>query len=107
MQSKALQAARGRLEEPSVVQTPRARIFGRIPNSAFGIAYYALLAISSFFFTSPLIRDAALVACSLAAVMSVYLAYSLLFVTRMPCVFCWTGHVVNWLLLAIVVVTTR
>jgi hypothetical protein len=28
----------------------------------------------------------------------VVLAYSLLFVTRMPCVYCWTSHVVNWAL---------
>jgi uncharacterized membrane protein len=38
-----------------------------------------------------------------AAAFSAYLAYSLLFVTRMPCVYCWTGHVVNWSLVLLAV----
>jgi uncharacterized membrane protein len=101
MQSKARQARQGQLDEPSVVQTPRATLFGRIPNSLFGIAYYALLALASFFLTVPAVHVAAIVAAALAALMSVYLAYSLLFVTRMPCVNCWTGHVINWILLVL------
>jgi hypothetical protein len=27
----------------------------------------------------------------------------LLFITRMPCAFCWTGHAVNWSLLALLI----
>jgi len=102
MQGKALRAARGELDEPSVVTTSRARLMGGAPNSSIGIAYYVLMAVASFFFFIPGVRYAALVAAIAAAAMSVYLAYSLLFVTRMPCVNCWTGHVVNWLLLLIV-----
>jgi uncharacterized membrane protein len=101
MQGKIQRASRGELTEPSVVQTPRAVLVGRTPNSTIGIAYYALLAGASFFLSGPLVHAVALVAAVLAALMSVYLAYSLLFVTNMPCAYCWTGHVVNWLLLAI------
>jgi uncharacterized membrane protein len=38
------------------------------------------------------------VAALMAAGVSVVLAYSLLFVTKMPCVYCWTSHAVNWML---------
>ena len=101
MQAKAGKARRGELAEPSVVKTPRATLLGRLPNSLFGIAYYTLLALATFFLDVPGVRLAAIVAASAAATMSLYLAYSLLFVTRMPGVNCWTGHVVNWTLLAL------
>lgn len=104
MQRKAMLARRGGFDEPSVVQTPRARVIGSTPNSAFGIAYYALLAIATFFFSMPSVETIALIAAMLAAAMSVYLAYSLLFVTKMPCAYCWTGHVVNWALLVVLVI---
>lgn len=100
MQRKAMLARAGALVERSVVETPRARVIGGVPNSSFGIAYYALLAIASFAFAIPWVLDVALIASTLAALMSVYLAYSLLFITKMPCVNCWTGHIVNWALLA-------
>ena len=105
MQGKTLRAARGELTEPSVVQSPRARLIGGAANSAIGIAYYGLMIVASFFFSIPVVRYAALAAAVAAATLSVYLAYSLLFVTRMPCLNCWTGHVLNWLLLASLVAT--
>lgn len=101
MQGKTLRAARGELTEPSVVGTPRARLIGGTPNSAIGIAYYVLMAVASFFFFIPAVRYAALCVACVAAAMSAYLAYSLLFVTRMPCLNCWTGHVINLLLLVL------
>ena len=103
MQRKVMLARAGALTEASVVQTPRARIVGGVPNSAFGIAYYVLIALASFALSVPGVRIAALIAASLAAAMSLYLAYSLLFVTKMPCVNCWTGHVVNWALLVVLI----
>jgi uncharacterized membrane protein len=36
-----------------------------------------------------------------AAAASVALAYSLLFITRRACPYCWTSHVVNWMLLGL------
>lgn len=103
MQHKAALAARGGLSEPSVVQSPRARITG-IPNSTFGLAFYPALFVAAWFLDSTAVWIAALVAAALATAVSIYLAYSLLFVTRMPCAYCWTGHIVNWLLLATLIV---
>jgi uncharacterized membrane protein len=95
MYRKSLRAARGTLREPSVVQSPRARAAGRVPNAAIGLLYYAALAVCTAFLSVPLVWWAALAASLLAAAFSLYLAYSLWFVTRMPCVYCWTSHAIN------------
>jgi uncharacterized membrane protein len=97
MAAKAQRAARGGLAEPSVVQTPRARVFGT-SNASFGLVYYALMAVATPLLGRPDAWWTAFSASLLAAAFSLYLAYSLLFVTRMPCVYCWTSHLVNWLL---------
>jgi len=104
MQDKANRFARGQLTEPSVVQQPMARVFGGIPNSAFGIAYYVLMLPAAWLLLNTAVWYGALVASAAAGLLSVILAYSLLFRTRMPCPFCWTGHVVNWSVLALVLV---
>lgn len=96
MARKAARAARGELTGPSVVQTPRARSFGGTSNAVIGLTYYAALACATFLFSVPAIWGLALAAALGAAAFSGYLAYSLLFVTRMPCAYCWTSHVVNW-----------
>jgi uncharacterized membrane protein len=98
IQLKTIRAKKGGVAGPSVVKTPRAHLFGEVPNSAFGIAYYSLMAIAAFFLAEPAVRIAALSASLLAAATSAYLAYSLLFVTKLPCSYCWTGHAVNWIL---------
>jgi uncharacterized membrane protein len=97
MARKVARAALGELHEPSVVQTARARA-GGVPNAWLGLAYYVALAL-----TTPLLGDSAVwlgafAASLVAAAFSAYLAYSLLFVTRMSCPYCWTSHAVNWLL---------
>jgi uncharacterized membrane protein len=101
MEAKARRYARGELAAPSVVQQPRARMFGGMSNSSFGIAYYAAMLVAVWLLAVPYVYPAALVASVAAAALSFYLAYSLLFITRMPCPFCWTGHVVNVSLLAL------
>lgn len=101
MLAKTRRAERGLLGEPSVVQTPRARLFGNIPNAAFGALYYPLLAIGVWVAHSPLVWTAVLAAAAFAAIVSAVLAYSLLFVTRMPCPYCWTSHAINWILLTV------
>jgi uncharacterized membrane protein len=103
MARKAGRAARGELTQPSVVATPRARSFGGVSNAAIGLAYYAALACAVPFLQIPAVWDVALAAAVGAAAFSAYLAYSLLFVTRMPCAYCWTGHVVNWSLLLLAI----
>ena len=102
MLRKTLRGARGELAEASVVQTQRASVLG-IPNAAVGLVYYTALGIATVLFAFPAVWWLALGAACAAAAGSVYLAYSLLFVTRMPCVYCWTSHVVNWALLVLVV----
>ncbi len=102
MTLKAARAARGELRERSVVETPRARSFGGAPNAALGLVYYGALALATLLFAVPAMWALALGAALGAAAFSAYLAYSLLFVTRMPCVYCWTGHVVNWTLIVLV-----
>ena len=105
MQWKAIDASHGRLGEASVVQTSRARLFGGVPNSAFGIVYYLSMALAAFWLDVSGVRMVALCVAILAAAVSVYLAYSLLFVTRMPCINCWIGHVTNWLIVVALVVS--
>jgi uncharacterized membrane protein len=95
MLAKTRRAEHGELTEPSVVQTPRARLLGGIPNAAFGVAYYVLLGVGIWIAHAPWEAMLFAVAALAAAAMSAVLAYSLLFVTRMPCPYCWTSHIVN------------
>ena len=98
MARKSLRAAHGLLNAPSVVQSPRARALGGVPNAFIGMAYYLALGAALPFCGRALVWDAAFAATLAAALFSLFLAYSLLFVTRAPCVFCWTSHAVNWTL---------
>ncbi|MBV9647725.1 MAG: vitamin K epoxide reductase family protein [Candidatus Eremiobacteraeota bacterium] len=98
MYRKSQRASRHALSEPSVVESPRARAVAGLPNSAFGLVYYAALAVAVPLLGWPPAHWAALAASIAAAAFSLYLAHSLLFVTRMPCVYCWTSHALNWAL---------
>jgi uncharacterized membrane protein len=102
MLSKSVRAAKGELREPSVVQTPRATLFLGVPNAFFGLLYYAGLAAVSWSTRATVPLALALAASVLAAATSAYLAYSLLFVTKRSCPYCWSAHIVNWALLAAV-----
>ena len=80
----------------TIVFTPRARLFG-VPNSLLGQVYYvALLAglWGGFLFSRPaffLYLSASL----LTVLVGVFLSYSLLFITRVPCTLCFTSHAIN------------
>jgi uncharacterized membrane protein len=100
MLRKSRRAARGELHGPSVVKTPRAHLFG-IPNSLLGAIYYPPMAVAVWFVSSPMASVVLLVVVFGAAATSVVLAYSLLFITRRECPYCWTSHVVNWALLGL------
>ena len=106
MLNKARKAELGLLTERSVVQTPRAHLLG--PNNALiGTAFYPGLAILVWIASAqrqPLFLDVAILAALAAATMSAVLAYSLLRVTKMPCPYCWTAHVTNWLLAILCIV---
>lgn len=83
----------------TIVFTPRARVFG-VPNSVLGQIFYVILAFAAL--TGAL--DATLpwrllLAASLGTVLlGIYLTYSLLFVTRVNCVLCFTSHAINGLI---------
>ena len=94
-------AMAGKLAEPSVVQRPAARLFLGVPNAALGLAYY--LGVAAVIWLAPALCIPAIIAGTLAACVSLYLAYSLLFLTRMPCPYCWTSHAVNWLLVPCII----
>ena len=81
-----------------IVDTPRAKIFG-IPNSVFGIGLYSYLILSIFVYLPPVI---AILLLGFAVIRSIYLAYSLIFVTKIPCPLCFTSHVINIILLLLV-----
>ncbi|MGA2761164.1 MAG: vitamin K epoxide reductase family protein [Candidatus Cybelea sp.] len=98
MLRKSIRAARGQILGPSVVKTPRARLFGP-PNSFLGLLYYPAVALAVWLVHTPLAAAVLLLAVLFAAATSVALAYSLLFVTRLACPYCWTSHAVNWALL--------
>jgi uncharacterized membrane protein len=102
MLRKTVRAARGELDEPSVVQSPRARLYGGVPNSALGIPYYLAVAAAAWTVRAPAGAAVVFAAVAFAAASSAVLAYSLLFVTRRPCPYCWTAHAINWSLAVLV-----
>lgn len=80
----------------TVLGTPRAKLFG-LPNSLFGIAVYTTLLLGPLGFPPSI----ALALISIALARSVYLAYSLLFITKIPCPLCFTTHGINLALFVI------
>lgn len=100
MLNKDRRAARGEVKGPSVVKTPRAHLFG-VPNSLLGALYYPGLAVAVWLARGAIAEVVLLVVALGAAATSAYLAYSLIYITRRECPYCWTAHLVNWSLLAL------
>ncbi len=98
MLQKTRRSERGLLREPSVVDSPRARLFGGLPNAQIGVLYYPAFLVGIWVAHRPWELGVLLIVSALVGVVSVVLAYSLLFVTRMPCPYCWTAHAINWML---------
>ena len=80
----------------AIVFTPRARVFG-LPNSVLGQVYYAALIVGT-----PLnlldhggSHTLFLAASVLTVLLAIYLTYSLLFITRVPCTLCFASHAAN------------
>jgi len=80
----------------TIVRSPRAKLFG-IPTATFGLFVYTYLIVDVFLFP-PLLGFFLLSAASLR---SVYLTYSLLYVTKVSCPLCFTSHAINLSLFAI------
>ena len=88
----------------SIVFTPRARVFG-VPNSLLGQIYYAGLItglLNGFLWKSPFVWIV-LAASLLTVALGVYLTYSLLFLTRVPCKLCFTSHAINAVIFVLLV----
>jgi uncharacterized membrane protein len=98
MHAKSESDRRGELREVSVVQSPRARLFGGVDNAMIGLVYYPAVAVASLFFSVAPVRIATLIAAIAAAAMSLFLWYSLLFITKMKCTNCWIAHSMNLML---------
>lgn len=103
MLRKSQRAARGEIPGPSVVKTPRAHLFG-VPNSLLGTVYYPVMGAAVWLVRGFVPEIVLLLVALGAAVTSVVLAYSLLYITRRECPYCWTSHVVNWALLGLCLV---
>jgi uncharacterized membrane protein len=102
MLAKTRRAERGLLHEASVVDLPRARLYGGVPNALLGCVYYPALALAVWFGHGHAVSLIVLTIVAFAALTSAYLAYSLLFISKRPCPFCWTAHAVNWALLVMI-----
>ena len=104
MLRKSVLDAQGRLTEPSVVQSPRAKLMAGVPNSVIGLFYYPAVLAVSWLAHARVLFILALAASMLAAVVSMFLAYSLMYVTKRSCPYCFTAHAVN---LALVIALAR
>src|SRR5580658_7123717 len=97
MYEKSLRSEPGKLGEPSIVEEPHARLFFGQPNSLFGCFYFPLLLVGVLLYTSFESRGApaalavrwfVLAALAAATGTSIFLAYSLAFITKRECRFC-------------------
>lgn len=80
----------------SVIFTPRARLFG-VPNSLLGQVYYLSLLAGLWtgrLWTPPFVWPT-LGASLVTVLVGIYLTYSLLFWTKIPCKLCFTSHGIN------------
>ena len=80
----------------TIVFTPRARVFG-VPNSVLAQLFYPFIAagtLEGFLFTFPIFHFS-LLASLVTVLLGLFLTYSLLFLTRVPCVLCFTSHGIN------------
>ena len=88
----------------SIVDTPRARLFG-VPNSALGQLFYLALAlgvVSGVLFANPFFI-VYLAFSGLTVMVGLFLTYSLLFLTRVPCPLCFTSHGINFVIFILLV----
>ena len=81
----------------SIVFTPRARVLGP-PNSLLGQIFYLalLIGLPLGVIDDPTLSRVYLGASLVTVVLGIYLSYSLLFVTRVPCKLCFTSHGINF-----------
>ena len=90
-----------------VIHTSYAKLLG-IPNSILGVFYYAIIlfillidGIRSHFFINEII----IIGSIITVIASVYLAYVLLAKVKVNCVFCFTIHILNVIILILLTYT--
>ena len=86
----------------SIVFTPQARVFG-LPNSLLGQIFYVaiIIGVPLGLVDQPLLWRLYLSASLVTVGLGVYLSYSLLFVTRVPCKLCFTSHGLNTIIFVV------
>ncbi|MCE5200079.1 MAG: vitamin K epoxide reductase family protein [Armatimonadota bacterium] len=81
----------------SLVSTPQARVFG-LPNSLFGMGFYGLVFVGAVVRLAhkawPMVPVYVVIS-MIAAVLSLYLAYSLVFKLHVFCPLCFTAQAIN------------
>ena len=84
-----------------------ARVFG-VPNSLLGQIYYAslLAGAPAGALDEPRLRIAWLAASLVTVGLGAYLTWSLLFVTRVACVLCFTSHAINAVIFGLLLLGT-
>ena len=89
-----------------VIFSPRARVFG-LPNSLLGQLFYLAILAATFadlIFLKPFFL-LFLSASFLTVLLGIYLSYSLLYLTRIRCVLCFTSHAINGIIFLILLLT--
>jgi uncharacterized membrane protein len=88
----------------TIVFTPRARVFG-LPNSVLGQVYYLALivAVPAGLLERGEVYTLFFAASSITVLLGIYLSYSLLFLTKVPCKLCFTSHGINLVLFLLLV----
>jgi uncharacterized membrane protein len=87
----------------TVLETPYARLF-RVPNSVVGLLFYGLIALVcavSWRTGSIALLPYAFAASVVALLVSVYLAYALVYRLHRPCRLCFLSHGINLLLVVL------
>jgi len=101
MYRKSILAEAGKVKGKSVVKSPAARLFFGVSNSLWGIIFYVAVAIVMWFASGLVMWTLIFLALGAAALTSLYLAYRLVFVSKILCPYCWTSHAVNWSLVVL------
>lgn len=64
----------------------------KVPNFVLGVFYYTAVFLHPLFAN----KEAYLMASVLASMFSLYLAHSLIYRLKMPCVLCFVSHIINF-----------
>ena len=78
----------------SVLETKFSKVF-KFPNFYFGLVYYLVIFISTFFVLEGIVYTGFLIVSWFVVLFSAYLAYALIFKLKTNCNLCFTAQIVN------------